>query len=95
MDLQPQVAMMFTHMGEVVTVDDVAMVALVDLPPVGPGPWEDDAVNSPQVTVRYDDLYDSDLYPIDNPEIIIGENTYRVIASSVQDGLVELIMQES
>ncbi len=93
MDLQPQMAMIFTQMGDSVMVDGVTMLALVDLPPVGPGPWEDDAVENPQMTVRYDDL--SDLWPLDNPDVVINEKDYRVIASSYQDGLVEIILQDA
>ena len=47
------------------------------------------------MTVNYDDLNDNDLFPLDDPEVEIDEVTYRVIASGVADGLVDIILQEA
>ena len=94
MDLQNETGPLFSVMGTTVTIEDIDIVALVDLPPKITGPWSDESQPAPMMTVRKDDLTDNDLWPLDNPEIIIDEVTYRAIASSTREGLVEIYMQE-
>ena len=95
MDLQSRVEPLFDVLGQTVTVDDVTMTAIVTLPEFNSGPWADESQQSPMMTVNYDDLNDNDLFPLDDPEVEIDEVTYRVIASGVADGLVDIILQEA
>ena len=93
MDLQPRVTQLFDALGQTITVGGVSMRALVDLPLDVRGPWEDDAVDAPLITVGYDDLNDNSLWPLSSPVIVIDSVNYRVIASLLRDGLVEIFMQ--
>lgn len=93
MDLQPRVTQLFEGLGQAIAVGGVSMTALVDLPLNVRGPWEDEAVAAPMITVGYDDLADNSLWPIDDPVIVIDSVTYRAIASLLRDGLVEIFMQ--
>ena len=93
MDWQTETGPLFSAMGETVAIEDIEFTALVDLPVVDVGPWSDEGQPAPMITVRKDDLTDNDLWPLDNPEIVIDEVTYRAIASSAREGLIEIYMQ--
>jgi len=96
-DLTADFSDLFADCGDDITIDDETVKALVAPPGVFQEPFFGDANDGGNyfIIVQKGDLADLDQWPLDDPEVVIDEITYRVIRDHESSGHVQLFLQEA
>ncbi|MCK5681193.1 hypothetical protein KAI46_10335 [bacterium] len=84
-------------LGCAVEINGIDLRGVFTSPELAAAPWDSGGQDgeAPKITLIVSDLEENSLWPLDQPEIIVNDTTYRLIDSTSRTGLIDIFLQEA